>query len=910
MSSTLAAPRPTWAEQAEKDRTQEALTRKRMKARERRAALVRSLQNILSIGGLLVLAALSHGAVFGDASGYIAAVGGVIIGTLVALLAARFRLGWFLTALSVLAAYLLTGGPLALSSTTTAAVIPSVETIKMLVLGVVTSWKDLLTVQPPAGSFVGPAIMPFASGVICSVMAVTIIARTKRPLFALIPVGLLLILGILWGSQSAPFALPIGIALAVGSLAWASLVSRQLRGEGVRGTVEFVNSSKVSARRRMTGAAGLIAMGAVVAFVVAPMLTSGGHRSVLRDVIEPPLDLQQFHSPITQFRWLTTDAKDTELFTVKDLPKGDRVRLATLNMYDGTVFKIAGDAKGADFRGVGEEFTDTPLAAGETTKSLSITIGDYSDYWIPGGGEIRSLVYSGNEKQDLAKALYYSENLGTAISTRRLQQGDEYTVVAVAERPWSDSELEGKAILNLPMPQDSNVPTAMKDAAAKLMGDASPGIEQVRAIQQRLHEDGYYSDGTDGLSLAGHRSDRLEEFLKDGKMIGNDDQYAVAMALMLRTQGIPSRVVMGFYPDDDVSGSVTIKGNDTHAWVEVPFDSAGWVAFDPTPPEDQTPQTDIPKPKPNPRPQVLQPPPPPEDPSEVPPMVLDDTEDDEENDSQLWAMLLLILKIAGLVGLIAAPFLLIIGAKVRRTNRRRNNGSEDMRTAAAWDEVVDSATDLGVKVPVAATRFEQARRIDGEIDKAKVTDEENTGSPDAGTKTASELGFCRFDAELSPIVTLASKLDGEVFGESELTEESRQRAWDEGDEVIKSLRKRVSWHRRLRSVLSLRSLRARRTKLSERIDSLTSRRREQVEEEELVFTFGGATAEVAGNIPEAVNPARDTKNALGRATKPPPIKARGRRILKKRAGSSVSKDASAKSGTNDSMTGSEGDTNG
>lgn len=908
MSSTLAAARPTWAEQAERDRTQEELTRKRRKARERRAALIRGLQNIVSVGGLLILAALSHGGVFGDASGYIAAIGGVVVGMLVALAAARFRLGWFLTALSVFAAYLLTGGPLALSSTTTAFVIPSLKTLQMLVLGVVTSWKDLLTVQPPVGSFVGPAIMPFASGVICAAIAMTIIARTKRPLWALAPVGLLLALGILWGSQSAPLAQPIGVALAVGSLAWAALVMKQLRGEGGRGTVEFANSSKVSARRTMIGATGLIAIGAVVAFVVAPMLTSGGHRSVLRDAIEPPLDLQQFHSPITQFRWLTTDAKDTELFTVEDLPKGNRVRLATLDMYDGTVFKIAGDAKGADFRRVGEEFTDTPLLAGETTNSLSITIGDYSNYWIPGGGEIRSLAYSGTDKQDLAKVLYYSENLGTALSTRRLQQGDQYAVVTVAERPWTDSELEGKAILNLPVPQDSNVPMVIRDVVAKLVGDASPGIEQVRAIQQRLHEDGYYSDGTDGLSLAGHRSDRLEKFLGDDQMIGNDDQYAVAMALMLRAQGIPSRVVMGFYPDDDASGSVTIKGHDTHAWVEVPFESAGWVAFDPTPPEDQTPQTDIPKPKPNPRPQVLQPPDPPEDPAEVPPLILDDTEDDKENDSQLWAMLLLILKIIGLVGLIASPFLLIIGAKVLRANRRRTNGTEDMRTAAAWDQVVDSATDLGVTVPIAATRCEQARRIDGEIERAKATDEANVESSPAAA-LASELRFCRFDAELSPILTMATKLDGEVFGEGELTEDSRQRAWDEGDMVIKALRKRVSWHRRFRAIFSTRSLRARRTKLSKHIVSLTSSLKPQVEEEALVFTFGGATA-AADASPGTGDAAEDNKKSSGRSAKASPVKRRGRRILKKRTGLPASKDASATSGTNDSVTGSEGDTNG
>ena len=156
---------------------------------------------------------------------------------------------------------------------------------------------------------------------------------------------------------------------------------------------------------------------------------------------------------------------------------------------------------------------------------------------------------------------------------------------------------------------------------------------------------------------------------------------------------------------------------------------------------------------------------------------------------------------------------------------------------------------------------------------------------------------------------MATKLDGEVFGEGELTEDSRQRAWDEGDMVIKSLRKRVSWHRRFRAIFSTRSLRARRTKLSEHIDSLTSSLKPQVEEEALVFTFGGATA-AADASPGTGDAAEDNKKVTGRSAKASPVKRRGRRILKKRTGLPASKDASATSGTNDSVTGSEGDTNG
>src|SRR5664279_2585436 len=56
------------------------------------------------------------------------------------------------------------------------------------------------------------------------------------------------------------------------------------------------------------------------------------------------------------------------------------------------------------------------------------------------------------------------------------------------------------------------------------------------------------------------------------------------MAIMLRAAGVPARVAVGFTQGvQDPDGSDTISSNDAHAWVEVLFDKAGWVRFDPTP---------------------------------------------------------------------------------------------------------------------------------------------------------------------------------------------------------------------------------------------------------------------------------------------------------------------------------------
>ena len=77
----------------------------------------------------------------------------------------------------------------------------------------------------------------------------------------------------------------------------------------------------------------------------------------------------------------------------------------------------------------------------------------------------------------------------------------------------------------------------------------------------------------------------------NGQLVGDQEQYAALMALMVRSVGLPARVVVGFVPPaattDPASGAsddrLDIHGSDISAWVEVPFEKYGWVAFDPTP---------------------------------------------------------------------------------------------------------------------------------------------------------------------------------------------------------------------------------------------------------------------------------------------------------------------------------------
>jgi protein-glutamine gamma-glutamyltransferase len=79
--------------------------------------------------------------------------------------------------------------------------------------------------------------------------------------------------------------------------------------------------------------------------------------------------------------------------------------------------------------------------------------------------------------------------------------------------------------------------------------------------------------------------DPLAAFLFERKQ-GHCEYFASSMAIMLRSVGIPSRVVNGFRTGEfnDLTSQYLVRASDAHSWVEAFFPGYGWISFDPTPP--------------------------------------------------------------------------------------------------------------------------------------------------------------------------------------------------------------------------------------------------------------------------------------------------------------------------------------
>ncbi len=116
--------------------------------------------------------------------------------------------------------------------------------------------------------------------------------------------------------------------------------------------------------------------------------------------------------------------------------------------------------------------------------------------------------------------------------------------------------------------------------ARQITASEDSNYRRAKAIESYLRENFGYT-----LQLPGLReADPLAHFLFERKQ-GHCEYFASSMTIMLRTLGIPSRVVNGFRGGEfnDLTGSYIVREKDAHSWVEAYFPEYGWVTFDPTP---------------------------------------------------------------------------------------------------------------------------------------------------------------------------------------------------------------------------------------------------------------------------------------------------------------------------------------
>ncbi len=119
------------------------------------------------------------------------------------------------------------------------------------------------------------------------------------------------------------------------------------------------------------------------------------------------------------------------------------------------------------------------------------------------------------------------------------------------------------------------------DLARQITQPATSVMQAVSLVHTHLLTSYRYSLDVPSLQSA----HPLDDFLLTRKT-GYCEHYATAMVVLLRTAGIPARLVTGFLATEwnEFGGYYTVRQRDAHAWVEVYFPQSGWITIDPTPP--------------------------------------------------------------------------------------------------------------------------------------------------------------------------------------------------------------------------------------------------------------------------------------------------------------------------------------
>jgi transglutaminase-like putative cysteine protease len=131
-----------------------------------------------------------------------------------------------------------------------------------------------------------------------------------------------------------------------------------------------------------------------------------------------------------------------------------------------------------------------------------------------------------------------------------------------------------------PTLDQAGISPAMTAFAAQVMGEGSVK-ERTKRLEQHLVEEFEYT-----LELLGRGGDNpIESFLFEDQR-GHCEYFASAMVLLLRSQGIPARLITGFLGAEfnAIEDYYVVRQSNAHAWVEAFVPGEGWLVFEPTPP--------------------------------------------------------------------------------------------------------------------------------------------------------------------------------------------------------------------------------------------------------------------------------------------------------------------------------------
>ncbi|RDI22344.1 transglutaminase domain-containing protein [Lentzea flaviverrucosa] len=299
--------------------------------------------------------------------------------------------------------------------------------------------------------------------------------------------------------------------------------------------------------------------------LLAFVLPSNGFEP--RKLVTPPVTDIAISNPLPQLAAWAAQG-DAELFRMRgpEVP----VRLVTLSRYSGASWEAA-----STYGPLGVvDAPDLPTGGKFQDASVDLRITGLQGEWLPGVGKPQAV--------SLSDAMV-DPDTGSLVVAEGLKAGLSYTVRGVVETPadtdLAEAQVPAAATKYTALPR---LPFTLAEYARQATQNARTPYEKAVALEQVVR----LNRRPDAEAPVGSSYARLETFLfgaagESGAGAGTAEQFASAYAVLARSVGLPTRVVVGFQPVPEQNGERIVRAADATAWPEVYFSGWGWVAFDP-----------------------------------------------------------------------------------------------------------------------------------------------------------------------------------------------------------------------------------------------------------------------------------------------------------------------------------------
>ncbi len=338
-------------------------------------------------------------------------------------------------------------------------------------------------------------------------------------------------------------------------------------------------------RTRLSATAGRgarrVAAAAVATAALVPILVPGFGSKAIIDINSTSSGDRVRIDPLVSIRASLTRSDPVEVFQVSsNVPS--YWRMVSLPNFDGSTWRpdntIEGEAVTPDTV-LPTAPTGVDVATQTVDQVFQVASGiDLDLPWLPAA-------YPPQRIDAPSTSVRYDQVSGAANLDDSLSGGTVYHVTSVIPQPTPD-QLSVETLATAGITRYTALPSdtlaEIRPVAEQWTQGATTDYQKVLMIQNRLNDTTEFAYDKDVPA----RDDTftLLQFLTVTKR-GFCQQFSSAMAVMLRSLGIPARVAVGFTAGryDPDTGTRRVTTSEEHSWVEVLSPAYGWLTFDPTP---------------------------------------------------------------------------------------------------------------------------------------------------------------------------------------------------------------------------------------------------------------------------------------------------------------------------------------